>query len=57
MSIIVDATLWQTYTGGVITSASGCGTSLDHAVQVVILGGATRSGLPHQAATHCMQSR
>lgn len=35
MSIIVDATLWQTYTGGVITSASGCGTSLDHAVQAV----------------------
>jgi len=33
MSIVVDATLWQTYEGGVITSASGCGTSLDHAVQ------------------------
>ena len=35
MSIIVDATLWQTYTGGVITASSGCGTSLDHAVQAV----------------------
>lgn len=33
MSICVDATLWQTYTGGVITAASGCGTSIDHAVQ------------------------
>jgi cathepsin F len=33
MSIIVDATLWQTYESGVITTASGCGTSLDHAVQ------------------------
>ena len=33
MSIIVDATLWQTYKSGVITTASGCGTSLDHAVQ------------------------
>jgi len=35
MSIIVDATLWQTYSGGVITASSGCGTSLDHAVQAV----------------------
>ena len=33
MSIIVDATLWQTYQSGVITTASGCGSSLDHAVQ------------------------
>jgi len=33
MSIVVDAQLWQTYQGGVITTASGCGTSLDHAVQ------------------------
>merc|ERR1712110_976893 len=33
MSVCVDATLWQTYTGGVITSSSGCGTSIDHAVQ------------------------
>lgn len=33
MSIIVDAELWQTYTGGIITQSSGCGTSLDHAVQ------------------------
>ena len=35
MSIIVDAELWQTYTGGVITTSSGCGTDLDHAVQAV----------------------
>jgi C1A family cysteine protease len=33
MSVCVDATLWQTYQGGVITSQSGCGTSIDHAVQ------------------------
>lgn len=33
MSICVDATLWQTYKGGVITASSGCGTSIDHAVQ------------------------
>jgi len=35
MSICVDATLWQTYESGVITTASNCGTSIDHAVQVV----------------------
>merc|ERR1719498_313101 len=34
MSVCVDATLWQTYTGGVITSSSGCGTQIDHAVQL-----------------------
>jgi len=33
-SICVDAQLWQTYTGGVITSSSGCGNSLDHCVQL-----------------------
>jgi len=33
MSICVDATLWQTYQGGVITASSGCGTAIDHAVQ------------------------
>jgi len=33
MSVCVDATLWQTYQGGVITASSGCGTSIDHAVQ------------------------
>jgi C1A family cysteine protease len=33
MSVCVDAELWQTYTGGVITASSGCGTSIDHAVQ------------------------
>jgi|Transcript_42876 C1A family cysteine protease len=33
MSVCVDATLWQTYQGGVITAASGCGTQIDHAVQ------------------------
>jgi len=33
MSICVDAELWQTYQGGVITASSGCGTAIDHAVQ------------------------
>merc|ERR1711988_731001 len=33
MSVCVDASLWQTYQGGVITSSSGCGTTIDHAVQ------------------------
>lgn len=35
MSIAVDATLWQTYSGGIITAASGCGSTLNHAVQLV----------------------
>ena len=35
MSITVDATLWQTYESGIITASSGCGTSIDHAVQLV----------------------
>merc|ERR1712046_63975 len=36
ISVAVDAeNLWQTYTGGVIKASSGCGTSLDHNVQVV----------------------
>jgi len=33
-SICVDATIWQYYTGGVVTTASGCGTALDHCVQI-----------------------
>jgi len=42
-SICVDATIWQYYKSGVITTASGCGTSLDHAVQLV--GWNTVSGI------------
>ena len=34
MSIAVDAELWQTYTGGIIGPNSGCGTTIDHAVQL-----------------------
>jgi len=34
LSVAVEAEVWQTYTGGVITSADGCGTALDHNVQV-----------------------
>ena len=33
MSVVVDATLWQTYESGVITASDGCGTAVDHAVQ------------------------
>ncbi len=32
LSIVVDASAWSTYTGGILSS---CGTSLDHAVQAV----------------------
>lgn len=34
VSVCVDAEIWQTYTSGVITQASDCGTSIDHCVQV-----------------------
>jgi cathepsin F len=34
-SVCVDATIWQTYRSGVITASSGCGRTLDHAVQLV----------------------
>eukprot|EP00591_Stephanopyxis_turris_P009946 CAMPEP_0195507252 /NCGR_PEP_ID=MMETSP0794_2-20130614/734_1 /TAXON_ID=515487 /ORGANISM="Stephanopyxis turris, Strain CCMP 815" /LENGTH=329 /DNA_ID=CAMNT_0040633871 /DNA_START=91 /DNA_END=1080 /DNA_ORIENTATION=- len=40
MSVCVDATLWQTYSSGIITAADNCGTSIDHAVQAVGIGGA-----------------
>jgi cathepsin F len=33
-SVCVDATIWQTYKSGIITSSSGCGRQLDHAVQL-----------------------
>jgi len=33
-SVCVDASLWQYYTGGVVTPASGCGTQLDHCVMI-----------------------
>jgi len=35
ISVCVDAAdVWQDYNGGVVTSSSGCGNTLDHAVQV-----------------------
>merc|ERR1711896_43050 len=35
MSVAVAAEgLWQTYQGGIVTASSGCGTQLDHNVQV-----------------------
>lgn len=33
LSICVDASSWQTYTGGIITS--NCARNLDHCVQIV----------------------
>jgi len=35
ISICVDATIWQTYQSGIITTKSNCGSSLDHCVQAV----------------------
>jgi len=35
ISICVDATIWQTYVSGIITSKSDCGIALDHCVQAV----------------------
>jgi len=43
-SICVDATLWQYYTGGVVTTQSNCGETIDHCVQLV--GWTTVSGIP-----------
>lgn len=34
LSVAVEADYWQTYTGGVIKAGDGCGTNLDHNVQV-----------------------
>jgi len=47
VSICVDASPWQLYLGGVLTSDSGCGsayTSLDHCVQLVGYGVDATSG-------------
>ena len=35
MSIAVAADIWQSYQSGIITANAGCGTDMDHAVQVV----------------------
>lgn len=35
LSIAADATIWSSYTGGVITSKSNCGTRLNHNIQLV----------------------
>ena len=45
ISICVDATIWQTYQSGVITTSSGCGTQLDHCVQMVGATSAADSSL------------
>lgn len=45
MSVCVDAAnLWQTYTGGLVTAADNCGTSIDHAVQAIGINTDTFSG-------------
>jgi cathepsin L len=46
MSVCVDATLWQTYQSGIISAADNCGTTIDHAVQVIGIGGA-QTGTPY----------
>jgi len=43
VSIIVDASSWSSYRGGVLSSAQ-CGKSLDHAVQIVGYNGLSSSG-------------
>ena len=35
LSIAVDASTWSSYTGGVVSASSGCGSTLNHAVQLV----------------------
>jgi len=45
MSVCVDAAnLWQTYTGGLVTAADNCGTTIDHAVQAVGINTDTFNG-------------
>jgi C1A family cysteine protease len=34
ISVCVDAESWQSYSGGIITTESDCGTSLDHCVDI-----------------------
>jgi len=43
ISICVDASTWSSYNGGVITTSSGCGDSLDHCVQAT--GWSQQSGM------------
>jgi len=38
LSVCVDAESWQYYTGGIITTSSDCGTSLDHCVMITGYG-------------------
>jgi C1A family cysteine protease len=46
-SICVDAESWQYYTGGIITPSDGCGTSLDHCVQLTGFGSANGTDYWH----------
>jgi hypothetical protein len=54
MSVTVDAELWQTYESGIITSSSGCGTTIDHAVQAT---GFSASGNYWIVRNRCAASR
>jgi len=38
LSVCVDAESWQYYNGGIITTSSDCGTSLDHCVMITGYG-------------------
>jgi C1A family cysteine protease len=66
MSVCVDATIWQTYTSGIISAADNCGTSTDHAVQAVGIGGAStsqpywivsRASFPRECTATCKAMR
>jgi len=45
VSICVDASSWQYYTGGIITK--GCGDTLDHCVQITGFGTDAKSGVDY----------
>jgi len=45
LSVCVDASTWQYYTGGIISTNSGCGNSLDHCVMITGYANDPTSGM------------